>query len=131
LAAGEEIEPPRDRDAHIQRLRNEIKLLDDAIRVVAVQREELREVRSIAIAELVLPQQRDILRSKLDAALALAAACDAERRLIAEILQSGHVHCPGIMTSPPLDPAVRLGSTAEWDSPISTYRRTLEMLKVI
>jgi hypothetical protein len=131
LAAGEEIEPPRDRDAHIQRLRSEIRVLDDAARIVSVQLEELRELRSVAVAELVLPQQRDILRSKLDALLAVAAACDAERRLIAEVLQSGHLHCPGIMTSPPIDPASRLGSTSEWDSPISTYRRTLTEMGVV
>jgi hypothetical protein len=131
LAAGEEVEPPRDRDQHIQQLRTEIRTLEDAARIVRVQLEELREVRSIAVAEMVLPQQREILRAKLDALLAVAAAVQTERRLIAEILQSGHVHCPGIMKSPPIDPANRLGSTSEYDSPISTYRRTLEMLGVV
>jgi hypothetical protein len=131
LAAGEEVPAPRDRDAHIQQLRSEIRTLDDASGIVRGQIAELREVRSIAVAEMVLPQQREILRSKMDAALALAAACDTERRLIAEVLQSGHLHCPGVLKSPPIDPAARLGSTSEWDSPISTYRRTLEQMGII
>jgi hypothetical protein len=131
LAAGEEVEPPKDRDGHIRQLRGEIRTLDDAQRIVRVQREELREARSIAVAELVLSQQRAILRAKLDAALALAAAVAMERALIAEVLLSGHSHCPGILMSPPLDPASRLGAVDEWDSPVSQYRRRLTEMGVV
>jgi hypothetical protein len=108
----------------------ELTLLDSAIRVVGRQHEELRDALSVAVAELCLSQQKQILMAKRDAALALAAASDAESRLISEIIQSGHNHCPGVMRSPPLDTAVRLGSTAEYNSPISEYLRVLREIGV-
>jgi hypothetical protein len=64
LAAGETVPPTRDRDAHIQQARAELKVLDAAFRVVNGQVEELREVRSVALAERLLGQQREFLRSK-------------------------------------------------------------------
>jgi hypothetical protein len=132
LAAGEEVEPPRDRDAHIQRLRAEIRTLEAAAAIVRGQMTQVREDASIAVCEALLPEYRVLLREKLLAALALSEVVRRERALIAEVLLSGHAHCPGVLISPPLDPASRLGALDEWDSPISTYKRTLgEMLGIV
>jgi hypothetical protein len=124
LAAGEEIAPPPDRDAH-QRLRSESRVLEDALRLVRCQMETVRDEASIAVCEKLLPEYRLLLREKLQASIALSEIVRRERALVAEVLLSGHSHCPGILMSPPLDPAVRLGVLDEWDSPVSNYKRTL------
>jgi hypothetical protein len=131
LAAGEILPAPRDEAAHKTQLRTELQQIRDALRLVNAQFDDLRATRSGELAEKLLPQQRAILRSKLDAALALCAACAAERSLIAEVLTAGYEHYPGVWTSPPLDGATRLGTTDEWHSQINDFRRALEYLKVI
>jgi hypothetical protein len=131
LAAGEMMPAPHDESAHKAQLRTELQQIQAALRLVSAQFDELRTARSAELAERLLPQQRAILRSKLDAALALSAACASERSLIAEVLVQGYEHCAGILTSPPLDGAARLGAATEWDSQVATYRRTLETLKVV
>jgi hypothetical protein len=130
LAAGETVPPSPDRDAHIQQARMEIALLDAALRIVHGAMYELKDALSTEVAKLCLPQQQQILAAKRDALLAVAAACDAERRLIAEVIQSGHDHSPGVMRSPPIAPASMLGSTSEYESPISNYLRALKEIGV-
>jgi hypothetical protein len=131
LVAGETIAPEPDRAAMIVRLRSEIETLTDALRDANSAMDTIRSERSAVINQSLIPRQHSILKAKYEAAMSLAAAVSAERSLIAELLLQGYEHYPDILKSPPLDPAARLGAIAEWDSPISTFRRTLETLKVI
>jgi hypothetical protein len=131
LADGGAIELPKDETAHKQHLRAEMLTIERGLMQVSQQYAELHEARSVEVYEQHLKQHRAVLVSKYEGVSALVAACDAERAMISTMILAGYQHMPGIWTSPPLDPASRLGTWAEYDSPASTFKRTLEMLEVI
>jgi hypothetical protein len=131
LADGGEIELPKDETAHKQHLRAEMLTIERGLVQVGQQYAELHEARSIEVYEQHLKQHRAVLVSKYEGVLALVTACDAERAMISAMILAGYQHMPGIWTSPPLNPAAQLGTWSEWDSPASTFKRTLEMLGVI
>jgi len=131
LLRGETVEGAPDRQARLQRLRDEHRLLDDAERVVSGMMDEVRQEHSAAVCREQAVRHAEILRSYFSAAQAMAAALDMERHHIAEVIVSGHDPRPDILFRPGMIGALRLGSLTEHDSEISTERRRLEMLGVL
>jgi hypothetical protein len=131
LLRGERLQARQDDPEARTRLAREILQFEAAIRAVDRQLDELREERSAEIARQLLPQHREILRSKMDALLAVAAAASAERQLLSEMIQAGYTLQPGIMMSPPCAPASLVGTPDNHDSAVATYRRALSMAGVL
>lgn len=131
LAEGAALPERHDREADTARLKTEIEQIKRAQAIVAEEYDALRHEMSGAVYRQHLAQQRAVLVSKFEAAMALVTAVSTERQMIAEMLQAGYAHLPDIWTSPPLRGAAMLGTTQEWDSEISTFRRTLQQLGVI
>jgi hypothetical protein len=126
LVRGDAVAEPEDRESTAKRLRNEQRTLDAALREIDQMLDAVRAEQSRIVAEQVLPQHRAILRSVFDAAAALAAAVEAERRMYANILTMGYEGRPDILRRPALDGASRLGTLAEYESDISRFRRRLQ-----
>jgi hypothetical protein len=131
LVAGEHIEPPADRSTTIARLRTEIATIEEALRVTECELADRREDLSEALAQSLRPQHFAILRSKLDAVLAVCAAVQAERALTTAMIVAGYETRPGTLLSPPIAPADQLGSVDAWDAPVNAYRRALELIGVL
>ena len=131
LLRGERLPARQDDPLERARLAREILQFEAAERETGRQLDELREERSAEIARQLLPQHREILRSKMDALLAVAAAAAAERQLLAEMIKAGYVLQPGILMSPPCAPANLVGSIDHHDSAVNTFRRALSMAGVL
>ena len=120
-----------DRAERLRRLDREVAILDAAIREIDIELEGIRSELSLEVARKLVPQHKAILRTIYETAVALTAAVAAERSLFAVPLIANYEGRPDILNRPALDGASRLGTLAEWDSQISTFRRRLELLKVI
>jgi hypothetical protein len=131
LAEGGALPERHDREADTARLKVEIEQIKRALQIVGGEYSALRDEMSVAVYRQYVDQQRAVLVSKFEAAMGLVTAVSTERQMIAEMLNAGYVHLPDIWLSPPLRGAAMLGTTSEWDSEISTFRRTLQQLGII
>jgi hypothetical protein len=112
-------------------LANEKLVIDEGIRAVEHELENLRQDESEKIARSLWGQHVEILKNKLRAAKALEAATAAERRLVVEMVESGYLPMPGTLVSPHLAAATALGSIAHYDAPINQFARALQAAGVL
>jgi hypothetical protein len=125
LLQGDAVAPPPDRAERIKRLREELAVIEPALGAVEAMLDDIRADRSRAVAEQLRPAQGQILRTIAEAATALSAAMDAERRFRAEFLMAGYSEQPDILPAPLLPGAARIGSRSEYDSEINRFIRFL------
>jgi hypothetical protein len=131
LTRGERIEPIPDREARLKSLRADLRILEPALMEVENLLDALRKEHSHRVALGLVQQHNVILATIYEAAVALSAAVDAERKFYAAPLIAGYEGRPDVLLRPGLEAANRLGTLAEHDSQLSFFRRRLSDAKVI
>jgi len=131
LLAGQQVSRPPDRTAKLKQLHDELAILEAAFRAVATLLNDVRSDRSTEVAQSLLPRHHQLLRDLYDAGVALSAAAEAERALIAALILAGYDASEMILQRPGLAAASRVGSLGSHDSDIASFRRRLIEQRIV
>ena len=121
----------QDIPARQKELSGHAEVFDAALRAQGGLVEGIRRDLSEALARRLRDQHWLLLREEFHAAEALSAATDRERAFRAKIMAAGYQWRPDLTPRPAVRSTLTLGTTASYDSEITTWRRILEQQGIL
>jgi hypothetical protein len=130
MLGGQNLADDRSTQTKLAALEEKIRILRPAIAKQQELVDQFRGELSVEAAKLVQDRHRKALAKILEAARALIAAANAERRIRGELLELGFEAIDSIVPPPRLAAPLVLGDEGFYDSPIAHFKRQLEELGI-